>query len=74
MKLLDQNNSEKEVSGGAVFGYILLAAAAVVVIAFLVFVCIQKIGGSKETSDTETSRIESVTDIYDFNFEEGLLS
>jgi uncharacterized membrane protein len=65
MGLFNQNDSEKEVSGGAVFGYVLLGMAAVVVVAFIIFVVISKVKGSSDDSATESSRIEQSVNYED---------
>lgn len=56
MGLLNKDN-ENEVSGGQVFGYILIGLAVAFIIAFLVFVGIQKFS-SNNNEDNQT-QVES---------------
>lgn len=49
-----KRDEENEVSGGQVFGYILLGLAALLVIAFLIFVGIKKFSGGGE-GDTDAT-------------------
>lgn len=58
-----KKDDENEVSGGQVFGYILIALAALLVISFLIFVGIKKFGGSDSDGnvnmDNGSVRIET---------------
>lgn len=65
---LFSGDGENEVSGGQVFGYILIGLAALLVVAFLIFFIVQKVGGNdKDKADNavqvetqlETSEVES---------------
>lgn len=47
-------DTEKEVSSGAMIGYVLIGFAIVVVIAFLIFVGIKKVSGNNESPATVT--------------------
>lgn len=45
---LFNNNTEKEVSTGAVFGYVLLGFALVMIISFGIFVAIHKVSNTNK--------------------------
>lgn len=54
----NSENEENEVSGGQVFGYILIGLAVVLIVAFVIFVGVKMVtGGSK--SDAKTQQISS---------------
>jgi uncharacterized protein YpmB len=60
MSLLDQNNSDKEVKGIVIFGYILLVFVVIMLISFIAFVVNKKINGSDDTE--ANARIEQSVD------------
>lgn len=59
---------ENEMSGGQAFGYILIVAAILFVIAFLVFVILDKVGvdtARKDNGVTTTYSTEQVGELYE---------
>lgn len=54
----NNENEENEVSGGQVFGYILIGLAVVIIIAFVIFVGIKMATGDSK-SDAKTQQISS---------------
>ena len=59
-------DTEKEVSSGAMIGYVLIGFAIVVVIAFLIFVGIKKVSGNNENTAIVTEEsVEVSTDTED---------
>lgn len=54
----NNENEENEVSGGQVFGYILIGLAVVIIIAFVIFVGIKMATGNGK-SDAKTQQISS---------------
>lgn len=65
----NNENEENEVSGGQVFGYILIGLALALIVAFVIFVGIKMAtGGSK--SDAKTQQLSS-TEISTLPLENG---
>lgn len=65
----NNENEENEVSGGQVFGYILIGLALALIVAFVIFVGIKMAtGGSK--SDAKTQQLSS-TEISTLPLEDG---
>jgi hypothetical protein len=60
MGIFKKDFDEQEVSGGQVFGYILLGAALLFIIAFIAFVCITKVKGGNDASTPQTSVEQTV--------------
>lgn len=54
----NNESEENEVSGGQVFGYILIGLAVVIIIAFVIFVGIKMATGDSK-SDAKTQQISS---------------
>ena len=64
MKLFNQGEDEKEVSGGAMFGYALIGFVVVVIIVFIIFAASKLIGGNKD-SDTANQPQQAVEQTVD---------
>lgn len=62
LNLLNQNNDEKEVSGGAIFGYALIGFVIVVVIAFIIFAVISGVKGKSSKDTTPQTQIEQTVE------------
>lgn len=65
MALFKKDQEENEVSGGQVFGYILLGAAALFVIAFVIFICITKVQGKKADTAQDPVAVETTVETED---------
>lgn len=59
----NNENEENEVSGGQVFGYILIGLAVVIIIAFIIFVCVKMAtdGGKKDAKPQQVASVEVST-------------
>lgn len=59
----NNENEENEVSGGQVFGYILIGLAVVIIIAFIIFVCVKMAtgGGKKDAKPQQVASVEIST-------------
>jgi large-conductance mechanosensitive channel len=59
----NNENEENEVSGGQVFGYILIGLAVVIIIAFVIFVGIKMAtgGGKKDAKPQQVASVEVST-------------
>lgn len=59
----NNENEENEVSGGQVFGYILIGLAVVIIIAFIIFVGVKMAtgGGKKNAKPQQIASIEVST-------------
>lgn len=59
----NNENEENEVSGGQVFGYILIGLAVVLIIAFIIFVGVKMVtgGNKKDAKPQQVSSIEVST-------------
>lgn len=59
----NNENEENEVSGGQVFGYILIGLAVVIIIAFVIFVCVKMAtgGGKKDAKPQQVASVEVST-------------
>lgn len=53
--IFNQNDNEKEMSGGAMFGYALIAFIVVVIIVFIIFTATKLIGNSKKSDNNKVS-------------------
>lgn len=66
MGLFNQDDTEKEMSGGAMFGYALIGFVVVIVIVFIIFAVTKFVGGSKNDEGNQTQieqTIETEEDI-----------
>ena len=54
MGLFNQDDTEKEMSGGAMFGYALIGFVAVIVVVFIIFAVTKFVGGSKTDEGNQT--------------------
>lgn len=65
--IFNQNgDNEKEMSGGAMFGYALIGFVAVIVVVFIIFAVTKFVGGSKTDKENQTQieqTIETEEDI-----------
>lgn len=53
--IFNQNGeNEKEMSGGAMFGYALIGFVVVIVVVFIIFAATKLIGGSKDSEENQT--------------------
>lgn len=53
--IFNQNGeNEKEMSGGAMFGYALIGFVVVIVLVFIIFAATKFIGGSKDNEENQT--------------------
>lgn len=53
--IFNQNgDNEKEMSGGAMFGYVLIGFVAVIVVVFIIFAVTKFVGGSKADEGNQT--------------------
>ena len=59
----NNENEENEVSGGQVFGYILIGLAVVIIIAFIIFVGVKMAtgGGKKDAKPQQVASVEIST-------------
>lgn len=59
----NNENEENEVSGGQVFGYILIGLAVVIIIAFIIFVGVKMAtgGGKKDAKPKQVASVEIST-------------
>lgn len=63
MSVLNFNKeSEKEVSSGAIIGYVLAGFAVVIVIAFIIFACATKIGKKNAPTNNTVTVEQTVED------------
>lgn len=62
MRLFNQDDTEKEMSGGAMFGYALIGFVIVVVVIFIIFAITQFVGGKKDSTATNETQIEQTID------------
>lgn len=62
MGLFNQDDTEKEMSGGAMFGYALIGFVVVVVVIFIIFAITQFVGGKKDNTVTNETQIEQTVD------------
>lgn len=77
MGLFNQDDNEKEMSGGAMFGYALIGFVVIVILIFGIFAATKLIGGKKSGSDKKPSKqiekqvdkkdVSSIYDEYTFS-------
>lgn len=68
MGLFNQDDNEKEMSGGAMFGYALIGFVVIVILIFGIFAATKLIGGKKSDSDSNkkpSKQIEKQVDKKD---------
>lgn len=77
MGLFNQDDNEKEMSGGAMFGYALIGFVVIVILIFGIFAATKLIGGKKSDSNKKPSKqiekqidkkdVSSIYDEYTFS-------
>ena len=68
MGLFNQGDTEKEMSGGAMFGYALIGFVVVIVVVFIIFAITKFAGGNKNDEGNQT-QIEQTIETEEDNTE-----